>query len=90
MLKYNEEYLAKRGLQRVIRNPNKPDKIKEVAKRVLEDKKLFHEYVLMKKEKLESIQKKIVLKEKKKNLTGWKKWFILILPEGLGLFLGLL
>lgn len=83
MLKYNEEYLAKRGLQRVIRNPKKSEKVKEVAKRVLEDKKLFDEYVLMKKEKLEAIRKKKVRKEKIKNLTGWKKWFILILPEGL-------
>ena len=81
MLKYNEEYLAKRGLQRVIRNPNKPDKVKEVAKRVLEDRKLFEEYVLMKKEKLEAIRKKKVREERKKNLTGWKKWFISVMPR---------
>ncbi len=80
MLKYNEEYLARRGLQRVIRNPNKPEKVKEVAKRVLEDKKLFNEYVLMKKEKIEAIRRKKVREERKKNLTGWKKWVISIMP----------
>ena len=81
MSRYNREiYLARRGLQNVVANPNKSEKVKKIARQVLSDRKLFDEYVLMRKEKLDAIYNKKVREDRKKNLTGWKKWFISLLP----------
>ena len=76
-----EEFMAYHGLRRTAYDSDKPKEIKEVAERILSDKTLFKAYVQSKVDKKESIKRKKVLEDKKKNLTGWKKWFKMILPE---------
>ena len=80
MTNYNkEEFLALHTLTNLVRNVKKPNKVREVAKRVLNDQKLFKEYVLL------QIQRKKdkVRKEKLDSLSGWRKWFKMVLPDRL-------
>lgn len=82
MAKYTvKELLAIKGLRQIVSNPEKSDAVKEVAKQILNDRKLLNEYVLLKEKREEAIRRKKILEDRKKNLTGWKKWFIRFLPE---------
>ena len=73
----NEEFMALHTLTNLARNVRKPKKVREVAKRVLNDRKLLKEYVLLRIRR----KKGKVIKEKIDALAGWRKWFRLVLPE---------
>ena len=83
MVKYKskEEIAAVRALRRIMNNADQPERLRKNAKQVLGDKKLFQQFVLLKKQKDEEAQQKKILDDRKKNLTGLKKWFISILPR---------
>ena len=76
-----EEIMAFHGLKKAADNMNKPKEVRKAAKNILDDKVLFEKFVATKIEKKKAIERKKVLEDKKKNLTGWKKWFKIILPE---------
>jgi len=78
-----EEFSAYHGLRKIVFNSDKPDEVKKVAERVLNDKILFKQFVQNKVDKKIAIQEKKVLENAKKDLTGWKKWFKMILPRSL-------
>ncbi|MDX1641850.1 MAG: hypothetical protein R3220_09150 [Balneolaceae bacterium] len=84
MARYTKkELIVLSGLRKIINDQTKSAEVRRVAKDIINDKDKFAEYVLLKEKRLEANRRKKILEERKKNLTGWKKWFIRILPEGL-------
>ena len=78
MTNYNkEEFMALHTLTNIARNVRKPTKVREVAKRVLDDQRLFKEYVLLQIKR----KKDKEIKERMDALFGWRKWFKMVLPK---------
>ena len=78
-----KERMAIRELRRIVNNPEKPEAMREIAREVIRDDNKLAEYIFLKEKRVETIRRKKILEDKKKNLTGWKKWFIRFMPEGL-------
>lgn len=72
-----EKFMAFHALKNLVRNAEKPEKAREAAKRILDDRKLFKEYVLFRIERKKDKERK----EKMNALSGWRKWFKIVLPE---------
>lgn len=72
-----EEFMAYRALRNLAYNADKSREVRKTAKRILDDRKLFKEYVLLRLERKKDKERK----EKMNALFGWRKWFKMVLPE---------
>ena len=78
-----EAIFASRGLKKLVNDVTKPEDIRNAAKHILEDHKEFKKYVLIRIERQRDKIRKKLIEEKRKNLSGWKKWFKMILPDSI-------
>jgi hypothetical protein len=76
-----EKFLTQRELRAIIANPDKPEYLKKVAKKIMKDEAMLLEYMALRKARLNITKQEKSIEKKKKNLTGWKKWCRIFLPD---------
>ena len=72
-----EKIVAYHALRNLSCNADKSREVRKTAERILDDSKLFKEYVLLRIERKKDKERK----EKIDALSGWRKWFNMVLPD---------